>query len=329
MKAQIITQFGKPSVFQYSDIALPLIKPGHVLVKIGASSVNQIDCKIRSGLVPELAPKFPAVLGCDIAGTIEAVAEDVENFKIGDEVYGCAGGLKGTAGGALAEYILADVCTLAIKPQRLSFLESAALPLVSITAWEALFQKAQIKPGQHILIHGGTGGVGHIAVQLAKWKGATVSTTVINDEDIALAKSLGADEVINAKVESVSSYLSRLTDGNGFDVVFDTIGGPNLDNSFAAVGINGAVVTTAARSSHDLSPLHNKALSLHAVFMLLPLLTGKGRASHGHILKQLSEVVAEGKLSPLIDPHVFTLESANEAHTWLESGRARGKVVIK
>jgi NADPH2:quinone reductase len=327
MKGQLIKEFGAPSVFELSEIAKPAVKSGHVLIKVFATSVNQIDCKIRGGLAKAIAPDFPAILHGDVAGIIEEVADDVKNFKVGDEVYGCAGGLKGSSG-SLAEYMLADEKLIAQKPKSLSMLESAALPLVSITAWEALFTKAMLTNKNNILIHGGVGGVGHLAVQLAKWRGAKVFTTVLKNEDFPLAISFGASEVINAKEEDVEKYVSRLTENKGFDIVFDTVGGLNLDKSLNAAGINGSVVTTAARSTHDLSPMHNKALSLHVVFMLIPILKNQGREIHGKILSQIADIVDEGKLRPLIDSKQFTLESTSDAHRFLESGKAQGKVVI-
>lgn len=328
MKAQVITTFGDPSIFKPMILPVPEIKSGHVLIKVAATSVNQIDCKIRSGVVPDIAPRFPAILHGDVAGTIEAVAKNVTHFKVGDEVYGCAGGVSGT-GGALAEYMLADARLLAKKPAVLSMSEAAALPLVSITAWDALVLRVKLKRGMKVLVHGGAGGVGHIAVQLAKWCGAKVYATVLQDEQIELVKSLGADEVINVKTESVDQYVARLTKGLGFQVVFDTIGGSNLDSSFIAAALHGSVVTTAARSTHDLTPMHNKGLSLHVVFMLLPLLMNVHRKLHGKILTRLAdEVIDIGKLKPLIDPRHFTLDKINEAHALLESGKAQGKIVV-
>jgi len=327
MKAQVIKKFGDPSVFEWVDVSKPLLKPGHVLIKVAATSVNQIDCKIRSGAVPALSPEFPAILNGDVAGVIDSVAADVQNFKRGDEVYGCAGGLKGTPG-ALAEFMLVDHKLIAKKPALFSMIQAAALPLVTITAWEALFKRANLTANQSVLIHGGVGGVGHIAVQLAKGCGAKVYTTVLKDEDISLVKSLGADEVVNAKEEDVEKYVARLTRGRGFDVVFDTVGGVNLDRSLFAAAMNGSVVTTVSRSTHDLTPMHNKALSLHVVFMLLPILTGLGREAHGEILSKVSEIVDQGKLKPLVDPHPFTLEEVSDAHRLLESGKAQGKVVL-
>jgi NADPH2:quinone reductase len=327
MKAQLIRRFGDPSVFELSEIERPALKPGHVLIKVYATSVNQIDTKIRSGLVSNIAPNFPAILHGDVAGVIEACSDDVKDFKIGDTVYGCAGGLKGS-GGALAEYMLADAKLIAKKPTSLSMLEAAALPLVSITAWEALFIKAKLNNKNTILIHGGVGGVGHIAVQLAKWCDSQVFTTVLKNEDFSLAKSLGASHVINAKEDDVDKYVAELTDKKGFDVVFDTVGGVNLDKSLIAAGINGSVVTTAARSTHDLTPMHNKALSLHVVFMLLPILNNQGRELQGRILSHITDIVDQGKLKPLVDPNQFKLESVSDAHAYLESGKAKGKVVI-
>jgi len=327
MQAQVINSFGDLSVFTLTEIAKPTIKPGHVLIKVCATSVNPIDCKIRSGQVANSAPSFPAVLHGDVTGVIEEVAADVKDFAIGDEVYGCAGGVKGS-GGALAQFMLADSKLLAKKPKTLSMLESAAIPLVGITAWEALFKKANLASGNHVLIHGGVGGVGHMAVQLAKYYGAVVATTVTKDEDFVQAKAFGADEVINAKQEAVEEYVKRLTNGNGFDMVFDTVGGANLDKSFAAVAVNGTVVTTLARSTHDLTPLHTRSASLHVVFMLLPLLTGQYREEHGKILTQIANIADAGKLKPLIDPNKFNLQTIKDAHILLESGKAHGKVVV-
>jgi NADPH2:quinone reductase len=327
MQAQVINKFGDVNVFESVDIPKPALKPGHVLIKVCATSVNQIDCKIRSGAVPAIAPEFPAILNGDVAGVIDDVADDVKNFKKGDEVYGCAGGLRGT-NGALSEWMLADTQLIALKPKSLSMEQAAALPLVTITAWEALFTRAKLTSGQTILIHGGVGGVGHIAVQLAKWAGAKVYTTILKNEDVALTKSFGADEAINAKEEKVDQYVARLTQGKGFDIIFDTVGGPNLDGSLQAAAMNGTVVTTVSRSTHDLTPMHNKALSLHVVFMLLPILNGVGRAAHGQILTQVAAIADLGKLKPLVDPHLFTLAEINKAHQLLESGQAQGKVVV-
>ncbi len=327
MKAQVINSFGDHSVFKLTEIPTPTIKSGHILVKVHATSINQIDCKIRSGSVPNIAPKFPAILHGDFAGTIEKISEDVTQFKVGDEVYGCAGGLHGL-GGALAEFMLVDAKLIAEKPKSLSMLEAAALPLVSITAWEALFDRIKLGKGNSILIHGAVGGVGHIATQLAKWCKAKVYATVRKHEDFKLAKSFGADEIINISEEKVEEYIARITNNEGFEMIFDTVGGDNLDKSFIAAKDNGVIVTIAARSTHDLTLMHTKGLTLHCELMLLPMLKNCHREHHGQILEKIAQIVDSGKLKPLIDPHHFTLEQASAAHKFLESGKAKGKVVL-
>jgi len=327
MKVEIIRAFGPPSVFKKEEIPKPKIRPHHLLIHVKATSVNQIDCKIRAGLVPAIAPDLPAILHGDVAGVISEVGPQVTGFKEGDEVYACAGGVKGT-GGALAEYMLADSACVAKKPKSLSFAQAAALPLVTITAWTALFLKAQVKPDSHLLIHGGVGGVGHIGVQLAHWAGAHVTATVGSDEDFALAKKFGAQNVINFRTETVADYVQRITQGKGFDLIFDTVGGKNLDLSFQAAALNGVVATTVARSTHDLSPMHQKGLSLHVIFMLIPLLTHQDLKHQGEILQKAAQLADEGALIPLIDPHPFSIADAAKAHEYLESGQAKGKVVL-
>ncbi|WP_440970189.1 zinc-dependent alcohol dehydrogenase family protein [Peribacillus frigoritolerans] len=328
MKAQIIQSFGEPSVFQLEEVSKPELKPGHVLIQVKASSVNPIDTKVRAGAVPAVSPEFPAVLHGDVAGLVSAVGEGVTEFKVGDEVFGCAGGFKGT-GGALAEFMLADADLLAHKPKNLTMEEAAALPLVAITAWEALFNRAHLVPGQDILIHAATGGVGHIAIQLAKWQGATVYTTVSSQEKLEIGTRLGADVTINYREESVHDYVQKYTDGKGFDVVFDTVGGENLDRSFEAAAVHGTVAAIAARSTHDLSPVHSKGLSLHVTFMLLKILNKDMHKQYGEILKKVAKVVEEGKLRPLVDPNMFTFDEVSKAHEYLESGKAIGKIVLK
>lgn len=328
MKAQIIRSFGTPSVFQLEEIAKPEILPGYVLIHVKATSVNPIDLKVRSGVVPGIAPAFPAVLHGDVSGIVAEVGEGVTGFKLGDEVFGCAGGFKGT-GGALAEYMLADARLLAHKPNNITMEEAAALPLVAITAWEALFDRGQIKARQNVLIHAAAGGVGHVAIQLAKWAGAKVFTTASSQEKLEVANRLGADVGINYREESVQDYVQTYTNGKGFEVVFDTVGGENLDRSFEAAAINGTVLAVAARSTHDLSPLHTKGLSLHVIFMLLRIINEDHRKHHGEILKKLARLVEEERLCPLIDSHRFTFDEVDKAHNFMESQKAIGKVVLQ
>lgn len=328
MQAQAIAQFGAPNVFQTIELPKPEVIPGHVVIRVAATSVNPIDFKLRRGAMPAIAPDFPAVLHGDVAGVVEAVGEGVTTFKPGDEVYGCAGGFKGM-GGALAEYMLADANLLALKPQSLSMREAAALPLVSITAWESLIYRAKVQPGQNVLVHAATGGVGHIGIQLAKWAGAKVYTTVSNQEKAAIARELGADVAINYRQQTVDNYLAEHMSGKGFDVVFDTVGKDNLDRSFAAAKIHGTVVSISTRSTHDLSPLHAKGLTLHVVYMLLRLLHSEERVEHGKILFNIAKLVDQGTIRPLLDPKSFSFSEVAEAHLYAESGQAIGKIVLE
>jgi NADPH2:quinone reductase len=327
MKTMVIENFGAPDLFGLTEIDPPKLRPGHVVVKVMASSVNPIDCKIRSGAVPAIAPPFPAVLHGDIAGIITEVADDVDQFSVGDEVYGCSGGVSSVSG-ALCESMLVDADTIARKPSSLTMTEAAALPLVAITAWDGLFNKARAPAGRDVLVHGGLGGVGHIAVQLAVHAGANVYTTVGDDSEFAEAQAFGAKAAINYKTESPSDYSARLTDNQGFDLIFDTVGGPNLENSFAAAKGNGEIITTTASVTLDLSPMLQKSLSLHVVFMLLPLISGHGLAMYHHALSETALLVDKGKMRPRIDPTQFTFSEVGAAHALLESGRAKGKVVL-
>jgi NADPH2:quinone reductase len=181
---------------------------------------------------------------------------------------------------------------------------------------------------QVLTAHGGVGGVGHIAMRLAKVLGARVATPVGSTEAEALARSLGADETIVYLHEKVGQYVDRLSSGRGFDVVFDTIGGNNLQVSFAAAAENGRVITSNARTTQDLGTLHAKALSFGVIFMLLPMLRGPGRDRHGRILRSLARLVDAGRVRPLIDDNHFTLATAPDAHRRIESGKATGKIVI-
>lgn len=327
MKAQIINHCGEADVFEYVELPKPQIDDNSVLVRVKAVSVNPIDCKIRKGIVPALCPSFPAILHGDMAGIVESVGKKVENFNVGDLVYGCVGGVASLPG-ALSQYTTADPKLLAIMPKNLSFTEAAALPLVTHTAWEALYERTTIHPNEHVLIHGGAGGVGHIAIQLAKLKGAKVYTTVSSEEKAQIVRKLGADEVIFYRQEKPEEYLKRLTDNRGFDVVFDTVGGETLIHSFAVAKLNGTVISISTRGSYDLSLMHAKGLSLHVVFMLIPLIYNLNREKYGQRLKEVAKLVESEDIRPLIHPVSFELQSITKAHQLLESGKAIGKVVV-
>lgn len=327
MKAMIINAFGGSDVFEVAEIAKPEVKAGHVLVKVAATSVNTVDTMIRQmgeDLAP-LSPALPGVLGMDFAGTVEAVGEGVSEFAVGDEVYGCAGGLADLQG-TLAEYMLADSKLIAHKPKTISMREAAAIPLVGITAYEGL-ERAGVSEGDKVLVHGGAGGVGHIALQLANYFGGDVYATGGGDKQSALIEKLGAT-FINYKTETVADYVAKHTDGQGFNVVYDSIGGANLLNSFDAAALNAQVATTVSMAEIDLTTAHFKGLSLHVVFMLIPMLHNHKREQHGAILAKLAEIVDSGKLTPVVDEQHFELEDIGKAHDRLSSGQAMGKVVV-
>ncbi|MBU2869132.1 zinc-dependent alcohol dehydrogenase family protein [Colwellia sp. E2M01] len=326
MKAMIVNTYGPTDAFELTEIAKPQIKSGHVLVKIVATSINTVDTMIRQmGADLPLSPASPALLGMDFAGIVEEVASDVSNFNVGDEVYGCAGGLADLPG-TLTEYIVADANLIALKPKNISMREAAALPLVAITAYEGL-ERSGIKAGQNVLVHGGSGGVGHVALQLAKHFGANVFSTGGGEAQLALIEELGAT-AINYRTESVENYVNVHTNGAGFDVVFDTVGGANMTNSFEAAALNGHVASTVSMLEIDLTPVHFKGLSLHVVFMLIPMLHNHRREEHARILKALTAIIEAGALKPVLDETNFALTEVSKAHERLESGKAMGKVMV-
>jgi len=340
MRAWVIETHGGPDVFNEIELPTPEPGPGQVRIKVAATSVNPVDCKIRSGAVP-IPPAFPAILHGDVSGTIDAVGEGVERFALGDEVYGCVGGLDG-AQGVLADAAVADERLLAKAPASLDTTDAAALPLIAITAWEGLDKcgligahgtaepRRFVDPtgGARVLVHGGTGGVGHVVTQLAKAHGAHVSATVSTNEKAATARQLGADEAVLYREESVEQYVERLADGVGFDIVFDTVGDDNIARSIEAAKPNGQIACIAGRTQIDGGSLHMKGLSLHLVFMLIPLLHGVDRERHGAILESVAALVDGGALKPLIDDQRFAFDQVGEAHAYAESGKQIGKVLV-
>lgn len=327
MKAMVLNQYGENAAFEQADIATPEAEAGQVIVRVKATSINTVDTMIRHmGTDLPLSPELPAVLGMDFAGIVESVGEGITGFAPGDEVYGCAGGLADLQG-ALAEYMAADARLIAHKPKTLSMREAAALPLVGITAYEGL-ERAGVKAGQKVLVHGGTGGVGHVAVQLARHFGAEVYATASGAEPFEILNGYGATP-IDYKTEAVADYVEAHTAGAGFDVVFDSVGGANMANSFEAAALNGHVSSTVAMVDLDLTTAHFKGLSLHVVFMLIPMLHNHQREAHGEILTNLAKIVDKDGLKPLLDKQHFRLEQVGAAHDRLTSGKAIGKVVVE
>ena len=306
MKAMLLESLGPDRPFTAVDRPSRPLGANQVRIAVRAAGINPVDAKIRNG-AGTFAP-VPHILGCDVAGVVTEVGATVGRFAVGDKVYGCAGGVRGHDG-SYAEEMAADARLLAHKPASLSFREAAALPLVAITAWEALVERAQVSPGELVLVHGGIGGVGHVGVQLAR--------------------ALGAHRTIDYRISTVGQYVERETAGRGYDVVFDTIGGANIAPSLEAVAVNGRVATiVSAGAAPDLTPLHLKNASLHAILMLIPMITGRDYERHGTILERVAALVEAGALKPLLDPVRFTLDEAGAAHERLQSGRATGKLVL-
>lgn len=329
MNSMIINQCGGSEVFKMEKRPIPTVTENHVLIRVRATSVNPLDIKIRRGAIPSLTPSFPAVLHGDVAGEVVSVGANVTNFATGDRVFGCAGGIK-NFDGALAEYMLADHKLIARLPDSVSYEEGAAMALVGLTAWETIFDKILINPGDSVLILGGTGGVAHIALQLARLKTSQVYGTASSEQKIHLVKKLGALEVFNPYSPSfVEQALASTPHQQGFDIVIDTIGGKSLDTAFHLAKRYGHVITCQSSELHDLSIVQNKALSLHLVLMLLPMLTGERREHHQEILKNLSFLMEHSQIRPLIHEPIYNLNEVGKAHQILEAGQAIGKIIIK
>lgn len=323
MDAYIVEEPG--GKFIKTDLPRSALKPNHVLVRIKASGVNPVDTKIRAGKAAHAKQSLPAVLGLDMAGTVEEVGPDVTAFKPGDEVFGMVGGVGGLQG-TLAECIAADVDLLAFKPNNISMRQAAAVPLVAITAWEGLVDRAKIGANQTVLVHAGAGGVGHVAIQLARACGAKVFATV-SAEKRQIVEGFAATP-IDYRSCSVDEYVAEMTDGKGFDIVFDTVGGATLDQSFVAVKrYTGHVVSCLGWGNHSLAPLSFRGATYSGVFTLLPLITGEGRTHHGKILAQIAALVETGRLEPLLNDRPFSVADIDSAHSLVESG-ALGKVVV-
>lgn len=324
MQALVLTRFSVPMTIEHLPVPQP--GPGQVLVRIAASGVNPLDTKIAAGAAPHARPRLPAILGIDVAGTVAAVGDGVTTFHVGERVYGMAGGIAGIQG-SLAEYGVFDAALLASVPPALSLREAAALPLVFITAWEGLVDRARVQAGDTVLVHGGAGGVGHMAVQLAVALGARVFATGSAASRIAI-EALGA-RFIDYRTSTVNDYVAEHTGGAGFDIVYDTVGGATLDASFQAARLYGGhVVSCLGWGTFALSPLTARAATYSGVFTLLPLLSGQGHARHGAILREASKLIEAGKLQVRLDPRRFTLRTAHDAHAAQIDGSARGKLVV-
>jgi NADPH:quinone reductase len=310
--------------FRRVEVERPAPSAGQVLVRVEASGVNPLDVKIRSGSAPHAKQPLPAVLGMDLAGIVEEVGSGVTAFQVGDAVYGMTGGVAGLQG-SLAEFAAVDALLLARKPGNLGMREAAALPLVFITAWEGLVDRAAVQAHQKVLIQG-AGGVGYMAIQIARAFGANVFATddARKTKDI---EQLGAT-AIDYRESSVDEYVGDHTAGRGFDVVYDTVGGATLDASFNAVRRFGHVVSCLGWGSHNLAPLSFRAATYSGVFTLLPMLSGEGRAHHGDILREATRLAEADQIRPKLHPRHFDFSTVDEAYQLVGEGTASGKVII-
>lgn len=330
MKAILATAPGNTDVLQLRDIPQPeLPSPYHLRVKLAAAGVNPIDTKLRANPI-YFPDKLPAILGCDGAGVVEAIGSSVMRFKIGDPVIFCNGGI-GDEPGNYAEFTTVHEDFCAAKPSTLSLEDSAALPLVFITAWESLIERARLQTSQTVLIHAAAGGVGHIAVQIAHRLGARIAVTVGDDTKAEFARSLGAEKIINYKTQDFVQETLGWTGGRGVDVVFDTVGGETFLKSLNAARVYGKVVSllSTPMSLADMQLARMRNLTLGYDLMLTPqaMKLTDDRIHQRKILEQGTAMVDAGKLKVHIS-HRLPLEQVAEAHRLIEAGGMVGKIVL-
>jgi NADPH:quinone reductase len=328
MKAVVMTARGGPDTLLTAEIPVPrIIKPHDVLVRLHAAALNPVDYKVRTHGGYGEHP----VLGCDGAGVVAAIGTDVGRFAVGDAVYFVNGGY-GTEQGTYAQYAVIDERYIARKPASLDFEAAAAVPLVSITAWEALHDRAEIRSGQSVLVHAGAGGVGHVAVQLAALAGARVAATVSGEDKARIARSLGASETIDYRKQSVPDAVRAWTGGRGADVVFDTVGGSTFDSSVELLATYGTLVTCVARNwpAADASGAMQQNVRLAFTWMPAPQVFGlhEARVRQTDILERVARSIDEGRLRVIVGA-TYPLDAIAEAHSALESGAVTGKIVLR
>ncbi|MEA0562700.1 NADP-dependent oxidoreductase [Lysinibacillus irui] len=330
MKAMLIDRYGKAPM-RLAEMPTPEINEYEVLAEIHAASINPIDFKIRDGKVRLLIQyKMPLILGNDFSGVIVKVGKKVTRFKVGDEIYARP---RKSKIGTFAEYISIHEDDIALKPKNLSFEEAASIPLVGLTSYQALHDIMQLQKGQKILIHAGSGGVGTFAIQLAKAMGATVATTA-SEAGANLVTSLGADKVINYKKENFEAILKN------YDAVFDTLGGKTLEKSFKIIKNGGNIVTVSGRPNARFAKEYGsgwwKTLLFSAASRKLTALEKKHHAQYsflfmkpsGDQLRIIADLIESGSIKPVID-RTFSFEEAEKAMKYAESGRAKGKIIVK
>ena len=341
MKAILFRQHGGPEVLQYVDAPEPEPRPNEVLVRVRACALNHLDLWVRGGL-PNVPIPLPHIPGSDVAGEIAKIGVEVTTVRVGQKVVlaplvscgkcsACVSGLDNYCrqatnlgymiDGGCAEFVRAPEVNCLPYPENLSFEEAAAIPLVFQTAWHMLIARAELQPGEDVLILGAGSGVGSAAIQIAKFFGARVITTAGSDAKLEKARQLGADHVINHKSQKIRDEVRRVTNKRGVDVVFEHVGTATWDDSLASLALAGRLVTCGSTTGYDakldLRFLFSRQLSLLGSYM--------GVKSELHTIMKL---VSAGRLKPVVD-RVFPLAEATAAHTYLESGQQFGKVVLK
>ncbi|MCP1386343.1 NADP-dependent oxidoreductase [Runella salmonicolor] len=331
MKAYTINRYSKEDALQLVDLPEPIINENEVLVEIHSASVNQLDAKIKSGEFKLLLPyKFPLILGHDVAGIITKVGSKVRQFKVGDEVFARPADFKI---GTFAEYIAIKENDVALKPKNISMEQAASIPLVALTVWQAFVEKANLKKGQKVFIQAGSGGVGTIAIQLAKHLGATVATTTSAD-NFDLVKSLGADIVIDYKTQDFETIL------NDYDLVLNSQDGKTLEKSMNILKSGGKVISISGPPDATFAKELGLSWFLKTAFFFLSRKVKKQAKklnvdysflfmqANGKQLSEISLLIDAGVIHPIVDK-VFPFQQTNEAMTYVASGRAKGKVVVK
>ncbi len=328
MQAILMTAAGEADVLTCQELQEPEISTATELkVKLQAAGVNPVDTKVRRHGVFYDQP-LPAVLGCDGAGIVVETGVGVSQFKVGDQVWFCNGGL-GREQGNYAEYTVLDERWVSLSPKTFSFVEAAAAPLVLITAWGALFDRGGLQAGQTVLIHAGAGGVGHVAIQLAKLKGARVIATVSSEQKADFVKSLGADEAVIYTPNGFADAVNELTGGKGADLVFDTVGAEVFKESIAATAHFGRLITLLDPGELNLSEARMRNLLIGFELMLTPMLRDlpEARDKHVDILNQCAQWADKGLLKLHVSQQL-PLKEAAAAHQLIEAGHATGKIVL-
>jgi 2-desacetyl-2-hydroxyethyl bacteriochlorophyllide A dehydrogenase len=306
MKAAVIKEYG--AQVEILEVPRPQLLADSVLIEVHASSVNPVDGIVQAGYLKEMMPiTFPFTMGFDVSGVVLEVGEQVSKFKIGDEVFSRPNGMQA---GTIAEFAVIKEEELALKPSNISHQEAASIPLVGLTAFQAMVTKANLQKGQKILIHAGSGGVGTLAIQIAKHLGAFVATTT-SGSNTEMVKNLGADIVIDYKTQNFEDEIKD------YDVVFDMMGGDIMNRSFKVLKKGGCLVSI--KSFEDSKGLAKQYGLKFESFFMWP---------SGEMLKQLAQLISDGALKPVID-RTFSIDQLKEAYEHLNTGRAKGKIVIE